>query len=110
MAFPYVIMAVVFLAMALSNIIVPGSVLGMRRNQDLFKTNPLAKKYLQRCNLLLLISSGLYIATYVFFVQRFNFKTLTVPLLFLVLVVSVSPIRKYSARLKQLASEQEARS
>ena len=110
MAFPYFIMAGVMLVMALINTLVPGSLMGFRKNRNLFKNNSLAKRYLQNCNITMVVAAALYVAAYFFVVNPLNTRGWDISILFLLVFLTTFPMRKYGARLKELEKEQKAMS
>ena len=107
MAFPYFFMAGVMLVMALINTLLPGSLMGFRKNKNFFKTNPLAKRYLQNCNITMVVAAALFIAAYLFVVNPLNTKGWDISILFLLVFLTTFPMRKYGARLKELEKEEQ---
>lgn len=102
MAFPYFIMAGVFILLGLVNTLAPGSMIGMKKEQQLFKGNQEAKSLLLKFNGLCFAAGALFIALYYLLERPFEINFFTSFGVFLILLI-VIPIKQLTKRLKTLA-------
>ena len=102
MAFPYFIMAGVFILIGLVNMLVPGSMIGMKKEQQLFKENQEAKSLLLKFNGLCFVAGTLFIALYFLLEKQMEFNAFTSFGVCLVLLFLI-PVRRLTKRMKTLA-------
>lgn len=102
MAFPYFAMAGVFLLMGFINTLVPGSMIGMKKEQKLFKENQEAKKLLQNFNGLCFAAGAIFIALYFLLESLLEINAFTSFGVCLILLILI-PLRRLTKRLKTLA-------
>lgn len=102
MAFPYITMAIVFFILGFLNIFIPGSMIGMRKEESLFKQNQEAKSLLQKINGLIFVGGAFFIALY--YIEDGLLGTdFFSPTGFLIVLLLTFPIKRYTKRLKTLA-------
>ena len=101
MAFPYFAMAGVFLLMGFINTLVPGSMIGMKKEQKLFKENQEAKKLLQNFNGLCFAAGAIFIALYYLLERPLEYNAFTSSLCLILLILI--PLRRLTKRMKTLA-------